>query len=102
MASKSNIKTLRLSDDMINLIEQQAGENFTAKFEALVTRCIWELPAQEAELQRIGKEIEQKREQLRQLSATANKYQRALDNMKWSMQSLERDISRAAADCKTD
>ena len=102
MAKKNNIRSIRFSDDMITLIEQQAGESFTAKFEALVTRCVWELPAQEAELAKIKKRIEEKREQLRQLSVTANKYQHALDNMKWSMQSLERDISRAASECKTD
>lgn len=102
MAKKNNIRSIRFSDDMIELIEQQAGESFTAKFEALVTRCVWELPAQEAELEKLQKRIEEKREQLRQLSATAGKYQRVLDNMKWSMQSLERDISSAAAECKTD
>ena len=43
-------KTVRLSAEVIAMIEAQAGENFTAKFEALVTRCMWELPKKEQEL----------------------------------------------------
>lgn len=48
--AKGNIKTVRLSDELLEMIESQAGENFTAKFEALVTRCMRELPKKEREL----------------------------------------------------
>ena len=44
MAKKNNIRSIRFSDEMIEAIESQTGETFTAKFEALVTRCMWELP----------------------------------------------------------
>lgn len=50
MASKSNIRSIRISDKMAELIDQQAGNNFTEKWENLVTRCVWELPAQEERL----------------------------------------------------
>lgn len=50
MASKNNIRSIRISDDMLELIEQQAGNNFTEKWENLVTRCIWELPNKEKQL----------------------------------------------------
>ena len=59
MAKKNNIRSIRFSDEMIEMIESQAGESFTAKFEALVTRCMWELPAKEKELEFIKKQISQ-------------------------------------------
>lgn len=67
MASKNNIKTVRLSDELLEMIESQAGDNFTAKFEALVTRCMWELPKKEQELARIQERINYKHDQLREL-----------------------------------
>lgn len=102
MAKKGTIRSIRFSDEMIELIEQQAGENFTAKFEALVTRCIWELPAQEKELKRINEDISRQKKRLQELRKTADKYQQTLDNMKWDMQRLGGAISRAAEACNTD
>ena len=102
MAKKNNIRSIRFSDDMIALIEQQVGETFTAKFEALVKRCIWELPHQEEELKKLQERIDYQRKRLQELQQTANKYQNALDNMKWDMQHLGGAISRAAESCNTD
>ncbi len=67
MASKSNIRSIRISDDMLELIEQQAGNNFTEKWENLVTRCIWELPAQEQRLEEVERQIQHARERLKNL-----------------------------------
>lgn len=64
MAKKSNIRSIRFSDEMIEMIESQAGETFTAKFEALVTRCMWELPRKEQELKGIQERIDCERKQL--------------------------------------
>lgn len=102
MATKGNLKSVRLSDDLIELIEQQAGATFTAKLENLVTRCVWELPRKEEELKWVESQIAAKRADLRQLSERARKYEQALDNMKWDMQSLGGAISRAAQMYNTD
>ena len=40
MAQKNNTKCLRLSDELIEMIESQTGTTFTQKFENLVTRCV--------------------------------------------------------------
>ncbi len=40
MAAKGNIRSIRISDDMAKLIDQQAGRNFTEKWENLVTRYV--------------------------------------------------------------
>lgn len=102
MATKGNLKSVRLSDDLIELINQQVGDTFTAKLENLVTRCVWELPQKETEIKRLEEQITGKRAELRQLSERARKYEQALDNMKWDMQRLGGAISRTAEMCNTN
>ena len=70
MAKKNNIRSIRFSDEIIEMIESQAGKTFTAKFEALVTRCIWELPNKEKELKSIQTEINYERKRLHQIIKT--------------------------------
>ncbi len=84
MKQKPNIRSIRFSDELAELIEQQAGRTFTEKFENLVTRCVWELPAQERKLEAIREQIQQEEERLRKL-------QKAGEELKW----LERDIQSA-------
>ena len=67
MASKGIIRSIRISDQMLVLIEQQVGNNFTEKWENLVTRCVWELPEKEKQLQQIQEKIDQERQRLRNL-----------------------------------
>ena len=87
MERKSNIRSIRISDKMAELIDQQAGNNFTEKWENLVTRCVWELPKQEERLRAVQEQIrkEQQRlwdlqkatEQLRMLEADIKSAQRS-------------------------
>lgn len=81
MAQKNNI---RISDDMAELIDRQAGTNFTEKWESLVTRCVWELPQKEEQLKSVQAQIEQERKRLYDL-------QRATEMLRM----LERDIKSA-------
>lgn len=84
MAQKSNIRSIRISDDMAELIDRQAGANFTEKWENLVTRCIWELPKKEELLKEIQARIKQEQQRLYDL-------QRATEMLRM----LERDIESA-------
>lgn len=68
-------KTVRLSDEIIEMIESQAGDNFTAKFEALVTRCMWELPKKEQELAWVREQIDEERKNLRYIQDTRRRLQ---------------------------
>lgn len=87
MAGKSNIRSIRISDKMAELIDQQVGTKFTEKWENLVTRCVWELPKQEERLKAVQEQIkkEQQRlwdlqkatEQLRMLEADIKSAQRS-------------------------
>lgn len=79
MASKGLIRSIRISDTMAELIDRQAGNNFTEKWEGLVTRCIWELPQKEAQLQQIQERIDRERQRLRDLQR-ATEQLRLLEN----------------------
>ena len=62
--AKRNNRNIRLSDEIVEMIESQQGVNFTQKFENLVTRCKWELPNKEKELRRINELIVKQRKEL--------------------------------------
>lgn len=82
--SKNNIRSIRFSDELAELIDQQAGETFTQKFEGLIYRCVWELPEQEKRLAAIKEEIRQERERLYNLQTATEQLRR-----------LEKDIKNA-------
>lgn len=67
--AKGNIRSMRFSDQIIELIESQVGDTFTAKFEALVTKCCWELPMKEQQLAEIQKQIDNQNEKLKNLTS---------------------------------
>ena len=67
MAGKPNIRSIRFSDELAELIDRQAGNTFTEKFENLVTRCVWELPQREAELKEVQKQVRQEEKRLAEL-----------------------------------
>lgn len=84
---KTNIRSIRFSDELAELIDQQVGQTFTEKFENLITRCVWELPQKEKELEQINREITTKRQQLREMSQQAWKISNTI-------QTLERTINQ--------
>lgn len=67
MARKNNIRSMRFSDDVIEMIESQQGRNFSEKFENLVTRCMWELPEKERRIAELDKDIKEKCDIIRDL-----------------------------------
>ena len=95
MANKSNIRSMRFSDEIIEMIESQAGETFTAKFEALVTRCVWELPQKEQELRGLNNAIREKREQLGRMSKKVTAYIQALQKIEFNLKQLDREVCKA-------
>lgn len=62
MATKKNIRSIRFSDEIAELIDQQIGNTFTQKFENLVTKCVWELPEEEKKLARAKEMVQRERE----------------------------------------
>lgn len=46
--AKNNIRSVRFSDEMIEIINQQIGDNFTQKFERMVYNCYMLLPEKQS------------------------------------------------------
>ena len=98
MAQKRNIRSIRLSDEMLELIEQQAGDNFTEKWENLVTRCIWELPQKEAEIKRLEEQIRKERQKMAEASSRYARMLNRLRDLEPKFEALEYAIGRAITD----
>lgn len=88
MAQKNNIRSIRFSDELADLIDRQVGKTFTEKFENLVTRCVWELPQKEKQLQRITKAIQSEQQELLELRKRSAKMQRAVQVLEVKIQGL--------------
>ena len=95
MAKKNNIRSIRFSDEMGELIDQQNGDTFQAKLENLITRCIWDLPAKEKELARIEDRIREKRAEYTQLTQRVSQLSSMTNDIQWKMNSLNSALDRA-------
>lgn len=98
MATKNNIRSIRFSDELAELIDRQAGRSFTEKFENLVTHCVWELPQKEAELKRLDEQIADKRNDIARLMSQSAKLQNTLNKLKQKMDALDYAMAEAAID----
>lgn len=94
MAAKPNIRSIRISNQVMEYIDAQVGDNFSAKFEAMILRCMWELPAKEEQIKKLDKEIAQKRKQLYDMSDQAGKLSSTIKNLTAQAQCLEKAIAR--------
>ena len=97
MAGKPNIRSIRFSDELAELIDRQVGNSFTEKFENLVTRCVWELPQKEEELKRLQEQISLKQKRLYDLEDTVQKLQQMERDIKHLQRSLNNIMGRAEA-----
>ena len=94
MAGKSNIRSMRFSDEIIEMIEAQVGDTFTQKFENLVTRCVWELPKKEQELKEIQERIAHERNNLRYVQDTKRKLEQNIRDLNYSLENVQRQVKR--------
>ena len=101
MAKKSNIRSIRFSDEIIEIIEAQEGETFTAKFEFLIKRCYQEIPAKELELKYINMRIEAEQQRLRRIQKYATELERNLSNLTATVQSYNSQAKRAVQGLET-
>ena len=92
MASKSNIRSMRFSDEIIKIIEAQPGETFTAKFENLVRKCVHELPKREKDLKLIQKLIKEETQKLDEIRQKKYKVEQYAKNLEWELQRATRTL----------
>ena len=95
MGKKNKIRSIRFSDELAELIERQQGETFTQKFENLVTRCVWELPAKQREVKQLEGLIREKRERLVELSGQVRELESSINELLLKMAALDTAVNRA-------
>lgn len=67
MAIKNNIRSIRFSDELMEIINNQVGDNFNQRFERLVYNCYMLLPEKERQLAQLEARIRAKQEELADL-----------------------------------
>jgi len=67
MAIKNNIRSIRFSDELMEIINDQVGDNFNQRFERLVYNCYLLLPEKERQLALLESRICAKQEELADL-----------------------------------
>ena len=88
--AKNNIRSVRFSDEMIEIINQQVGENFTQKFERMVYNCYMLLPEKERQAERLDMLISDKQKALSKLQ---DRYYAATQCIS-SLEARLRDLNR--------
>lgn len=94
MAVKNNIRSIRFSDDLADLIDRQVGDTFTQKFENLITRCVWELPQKEAEIKRLDDLIARKQRQLLDMGGEVKELGETINDLLPKVRALEYALDR--------
>ena len=92
---KRILKSVRISEDVLNIIEAQPGENFTAKLEGMIRTCYLEMDKRQAALASIQKTIDMERSRLRQIRNKANEIEDAAYQLSASLQSWNRQATAA-------
>lgn len=95
MAAKNNIRSIRFSDELAELIDRQQGDTFTQKFENLITKCVWELPEKERQLEELDRCIKEKQEQLQRMTVQAGELCMTINNLAPKVRQLETCINQA-------
>lgn len=70
--AKNNIRSVRFSDEMVEIINKQIGDNFTQKFERMVYNCYMLLPEKQAQAEKLESKIRLRRRELEDLSNRYN------------------------------
>lgn len=94
MTKKSNIRSIRFSDEIIKIIEAQEGETFTAKFEFLIKKCYQDIPAKENELKYVNMRIEAETQRLRRIQKQASELEKNMNTLTYTMQNFNAHVKR--------
>lgn len=99
---KNNIRSIRFSDELAELIDRQIGDTFTAKFENLITKCVWELPQKEEQIRILDERIRKKQNQLAEADSRYAKMLNHLRAMEPKLEALEYAVAEAITDWKVE
>ena len=92
---KNNIRSIRFSDELSELIDHQVESSFTEKFKNLITRCVWELPQKEKQIKELDRLIAEKRKHLQETNLIYKEMINHTQKLKNNMRVLELEVYRA-------
>ena len=98
--AKKNIRSIRFSDELAELIDRQMGNSFTEKFENLVTRCVWELPQKEKQIKELDEQIAELRERLFKQQKRYHLMLTQIQKLNTRIEMLDDEISKALEEWK--
>lgn len=94
--AKNNIRSVRFSDEMIEIINQQIGDNFTQKFERMVYNCYMLLPEKQRQLEKLESDIRLRRRDLEDLSNRYNSAAGCLRSVEYQIKGIQGSLDRYA------
>ena len=92
--AKNNIRSVRFSDEMIEIINQQIGDNFTQKFERMVYNCYMLLPEKQRQLEKLESDIRLRRRDLEDLSNRYNSAAGCLRSLEYQIKNIQGSLDR--------
>lgn len=92
--AKNNIRSVRFSDEMIEIINQQVGDNFTQKFERMVYNCYMLLPEKQRQLEKLESDIRLRRRDLKDLSNRYNSAAGCLRSLEYQIKDIQGSLDR--------
>lgn len=92
--AKNNIRSVRFSDEMIEIINQQVGDNFTQKFERMVYNCYMLLPEKQRQLEKLESDISLRRRDLEDLSNRYNSAAGCLRSLEYQIKDIQGSLDR--------
>lgn len=105
MAKKTNLKFVRISDEVLTYIENFEGNGFNQKFENLVLFCMEQEEFKKQRItfldQQIAKQYK-KLDVLQQISSKIGDVRRALTNLEWKANDLSDLMDKLLEDKNAD
>ena len=95
--AKGNLRSFRLSDECISIIEAAPGISMTRKFENLVFECYQVLPQKQAEMKALQRDIEREQKYLSELRSAAEKLSANIRTLNWSLETVQGQVNRVSA-----
>lgn len=92
--AKNNIRSVRFSDEMIEIINQQVGDNFMQKFERMVYNCYMLLPEKQRQLEKLESDIRLRRRDLEDLSNRYNSAAGCLRSLEYQIKDIQGSLDR--------
>ena len=96
MAIKNNIRSIRFSDELLEIINNQVGDNFNQRFERLVYNCYMLLPKREQQLKTLDDQIARRRRELEDLANRYNSAAGCLRSLEYQLRDIQRQLSDLA------